>query len=421
MKADHWATKYVTLQYGYLFSGFALGLFMTISTALTSISAALLLIVFFFSGHYREKITLLKRFYVWPFIVLLLLGVISAIYSPAGFYHGIQWAGKLYKFLIVWVIAYACYRYPSITTKLLCAFFIGVIINVIAIYINYYFLTPATAIQFSGANFPTAGSHILSGFTFAITGFMLLMMAIKTPSLKLKILLSLLGLVTICAELGLNASRTGYIIEFAIVVVGFFMKFRYKGLIAAIIAVPMIFVTFYHFSPIFKTRVDQAYVNTVSYYAGNNTNTSAGVRLGFYHTALSMFAHDPVRLLYGYGTGAQRQSSEHFIDQNITTQDHKFYQVINNPHNQYIYFLMQSGIWALGLFVWLLAALFYYAKDLPVMIKNNARILVIAIAIGCFFNSWLLDVAQTFVFCFLIPVLFTTVRPLKQASQSSGN
>ncbi|MDA0911733.1 MAG: O-antigen ligase family protein [Proteobacteria bacterium] len=230
-------------------------------------------------------------------------------------------------------------------------------------------------------------------------------MALTTHSKKQRILFLILGIIIICAELGLNTSRTGYLIEFSVLAVGFFMKFRWKGLIAAIVIVPSVFAAFYHFSPNFKMRVDEAHNSTISYYNGTNTNTSAGIRLGFYHTALGIFEHKPQRILYGCGTGAQTQCSTHFINSEIPSHDKKYYRVINNPHNQYIYFAMQSGVFALLAFLFLLVTTFYYAKDMPMMMRNNARILIIAFAIGCLVNSWILDIGPGFIFCFLLPVV----------------
>lgn len=388
-----------------------LGISISISTALTSIFAVLLLILFFFSGNYQTKFLLIKRFYIWPVILLLIIGFISILYSPLQLSEAFSWAMKFYKLLIIWAIAYFCWKYPQHINKLLSAFFIGVICNVIAIFINYYFLTPQSAISFSGATFPAAQSHFVTGFIFAIAAFMLFSMALTSTQKRYRYLYLILGIITICAELGLNTSRTGYLIEFSILAVGFFMKFRIKGIIAAAILIPIIFISFYQLSPNFQNRVGEAYKNTISYYDGSNTNTSVGIRLGFYHTALGIFEHKPQRLLYGCGTGAQTLCSTHFINQEIPKSERKYYRVINNPHNQYIYFLMQSGIIALVLFLWLLAAAFYYAKKLPSMEKNNLRIFIIAFAVGCLVNSWILDIGPGFIFCYLLPVLAAKIYP----------
>lgn len=397
--------NYDFLNKAYLFFAFGLGLVMTVSTALTSIFAVCLLLLFIISGDYRAKLALIKRFYIWPAIALILLALISCLYSTLTFNESIGWVGKLYKLLIIWIIAYVCYKNPEIINKLLLAFFIGVILNVIAIFVNYYFLSPENAIVFSAPTFPAAQSHFVTGFIFAISAFMLFSMALTTHSKKQRILFLILGIIIICAELGLNTSRTGYLIEFSVLAVGFFMKFRWKGLIAAIVIVPSVFAAFYHFSPNFKMRIDEAYNSTISYYNGTNTNTSAGIRLGFYHTALGIFEHKPQRIFYGCCTGAQTQCSAHFINSEIPSHDKKYYRVINNPHNQYVYFAMQSGIWAVAAFILLLLASFYYAKDMPIMMRNNTRILIIAFAIGCLVNSWIIDIGPGFIFCFLLPVL----------------
>ncbi|WP_116964305.1 O-antigen ligase family protein [Fastidiosibacter lacustris] len=385
---------------------FFLGISISISTALTSVFAVALLLTFSLSGDYNSKLKLIKRFYIWPSLTFILLAFISCFYSSIPFTEALTWVGKFYKLLIVWVVAYVCYKNPQIINKLLLAFFIGVVFNVVAIFINYYFLNPENAIVFSGATFPAAQSHFVTGFIFAVAAFMLFSMALTCQNKKKRIFFIILGVIIICAELGLNTSRTGYLIEFSVLAIGFLMKFRWKGVLAAIVIVPSIFIAFYHFSPSFKMRVTEAYNSTINYYNGTETETSAGIRLGFYHTALGIFEHKPQRIFYGCGTGEQTQCSMHFINSEISQEDKKYYQVINNPHNQYIYFAIQSGIWALALFVWLLIAAFYYAKDLPIMMRNNTRIFIIAFAVGCLVNSWILDIGPGFIFSFLLPVLF---------------
>lgn len=390
----------------YLILAFSLGVSVTISTALTNVFAISLLILFCFSGEYSCKLALLKKLYICPPMALILLSIISSIYAPVNFNEALNWISKMYKLSLIWVIAYVCWRNHTVIKPLIIAFFIGVLLNLVAIYLNHYFLNTATAITFSAPTLPAAQSHFVTGFIFAITSFMLFSMAIITPNRRLKIFLIIVGFITVFAELGINTSRTGYLIEISVLIIGFFIKFRFKGLIAAIIIVPTMLITFYQISPNFKARTNQAYYDTMDYFSGTDTKGSVGIRLGFYNTATGIFIHDPLRILYGCGTGAQKKCSETFIEKEIAPQNIKYYHIIDNPHNQYAYFAMQSGIWALSIFVFWLIALFYYAKDLPTVMRNNTRILVIAFTVGCFVNSWILDIGPGFIFCYLVPILF---------------
>jgi len=402
----------------YLVLAFALGVSITISTALTNIFAVSLLLLFCFSGEYSPKLTLLKKFYIWPPMALILLSIISSLYTLVDFSETLNWISKMYKLSLIWVIAYICWRNHTTIKPLLIAFFTGVLLNLVAIYLNYYFLSTANVITFSSPSLPAAQSHFVTGFIFAVTSFMLFSTAITVPNWKFKICCITLGLITIIAELGINTSRTGYLIEISVLIIGFFMKFRFKGLVAAVIILPTILITFYQISPNFKARTNQAYYDTMGYFSGTATKGSAGLRLGFYNTAAGIFIYEPWRLLYGCGTGAQGQCSREFIEKEIAPQNKKYYHSINNPHNQYAYFVMQSGIWALGIFVFWLIALFYYAKELPIIMRNNARILLIAFAVGCFVNSWMLDIGPGFIFCYLIPILFAQ-KP-KQVNTEDG-
>ena len=391
---------------------FLLGVFLTVSTALTSIFAVMLLCLFFF-GDYKSKFLLIKRYYVWPALLLFLISIISCFYSSVPFNEAFLEAIKFYKLLFIWIIAYICYKYPTIVNKLFIAFLIGVLINVIFIVINYYFFNPKEAIYFSGGNFPAAQSHFVTGLIFAISGFFFLSLAFSVNRVRLKLTFFMCAIILFYVDLVLNTSRTGYVIEFCILFVGFVLKFRFKGILVATALLPIIFLFFYNYSSSFKMRVDMAYFNTTSYFEKtlNNADTkednSEYIRLNYYNTVLGVIQNKPGLFFYGCGSGGQIPCTKALIEQYNVNGVHNNYLVIKNPHNQYLFYLLQSGFLSFILFIFLLLSTFYNAYNLALIERNNVRILIVAFSVGCLFNSWLLDIGPGFVFCFLLPIFLS--------------
>lgn len=385
-----------------------LGLCIPITTSGTAICAVLLLALFVFGGEYKEKFELIHHPIVWPTLIVIGVMGLSCFYGPATYHERISALTKLYKLLLPWIILY--YISPNQQRLLIFAVFFSIFINVVAIYLNHFVLTDHI-IAFSGGNHTAPRSTIFTGLMFSCAAFIYFSMASFVTRKPVQYGLIILGLFTIVAELGLNNSRTGYVIELTIIVALFISRYRMKGLFLGLTACILVVVGFYHASPTFQSRTTQAVHVVHGYMEGNDNRTSSAARLSFYFTTFQVFKQHPGKLLTGCGAGSIVYSSEQArqktLEQQPQLKNYVTHSSFTNPHNQYIWFLMQSGLLGLGAFLVLLVVYFRAAQELshPLQ-RNNALILLLAFASGSLFNSWMSDLGPSMFFCYLIPVFF---------------
>ena len=121
--------------------------------------------------------------------------------------------------------------------------------------------------------------------------------------------------------------------------------------------IPSIFITAYQFSDLFKTRVDLAITDTLSY--SEKSYTSIGLRINFTKNSLEVIKQNPI---IGIGTG-DFPSEYKKINQINTPQ----LPNTTNPHNMYTLITMQLGL--IGLVSML--SIFYYQIKLSFYASNK--------------------------------------------------
>lgn len=126
-------------------------------------------------------------------------------------------------------------------------------------------------------------------------------------------------------------------------------------------------------------------------------DSSAGLRIEFYRNTLDIIADHP---LAGAGTGgfpsayAARVQGTNML-------------ATRNPHNEYLHIAAQLGLIGLAAMGLMLVVQWRMARRLPsVMETGLARGLVLAMAVGCLFNSMLLDHAEGLFYAWLSGLLF---------------
>jgi O-antigen ligase len=78
----------------------------------------------------------------------------------------------------------------------------------------------------------------------------------------------------------------------------------------------------------------------------------------------------------------------------------------NNPHNEYLNILIQVGLLGLGVFLGFLYTLFKASLMLKSPSQWFAQGLVLAMAVGCLANSWIMDFTSGYFFVMLIAFCF---------------
>ncbi len=160
----------------------------------------------------------------------------------------------------------------------------------------------------------------------------------------------------------------------------------------------------YSLSPMFRTATRDDVTAVRAMVRGQATTTPTGERLQFYRNSLILFGEAP---LFGHGTG---RFHEKYAAHVAGTQ-----QVVTaNPHNEYLMVGVQSGVVGVGILLALFWALWRAASRWEGMDRWLAQGMVVWLAVGCCFNSFILDSREGMLFALLAGVYSAPVsaRPV---------
>jgi len=193
--------------------------------------------------------------------------------------------------------------------------------------------------------------------------------------------------------------RTGYVVLAGLAVLGFYMILGWRGILAAIVVLSVSFSAAYQVSSSFHERVSLA-VSSATQWSPKVAVVAdpIGWRLEYYYHTLEIIQDHP---LVGVGTGG-------FVQAYRARAEQAGLDVPPHPHNQYLFIMAQVGIIGLGLLLWLFVQQ-WRATLLTgdVMYRVLARGVVVTIALGCFFNPFLIDHTEKLFYCWLSGLLYS--------------
>jgi len=130
-------------------------------------------------------------------------------------------------------------------------------------------------------------------------------------------------------------------------------------------------------------------------------HSSAGLRLEFYRNTADIIADHPIA---GVGTGGFPSAYAEKVQGTDML-------ATRNPHNEYLHIAAQIGLIGLAAMLALFAVQWRMAPRLPTRLETDlARGLVVTIAAGCLFNSFLLDHAEGLFFAWMTGLLYAGLK-----------
>lgn len=254
--------------------------------------------------------------------------------------------------------------------------------------------------------------RITHGFLMAFAAFLFAWMAIAAPEERRdRLLWTVLSALACFNVLFMVEGATGYLTLAALISLIAITRFSKKVLFIFVLILPVtIAATLIVDNPLSR-RAAQFSQEMQNWKPGiGQRDSSLGLRLEFFRNTASIIAENP---LHGVGTGGFAKAYASHVagtDMLATT----------NPHNEYLMIAAQTGIIGLGAFLFLLAIQWRTSVSLPSAVDVNlARGLVIAMAIGCLFNSFLLDHAEGLFFAWISGLLFAGYRSDTPTGQSA--
>ncbi|MFZ0218980.1 MAG: O-antigen ligase family protein [Candidatus Aquirickettsiella sp.] len=248
--------------------------------------------------------------------------------------------------------------------------------------------------------------HIFTGFLLAFTSYCFAVFAFSIKK-SWRYLFILLFLVAAYNVLFINLSRSGYVVLFSLLLLLAWQKFSGKGLFAGLLIAVFLCGGLLFLPANFKERFNLAHSEIIQYKNGS-FDTSVGLRLEFYNNSLKLLKEHP---WIGTGTGSFAQ------DYLAVAQDKHF--ATQNPHNEYLNIAVQFGLLGVVVLLGMFIVHAWTSLRLQGMRQHFAQAILVSIAVGSLFNSWLMDVTQGCFYVFFTALLFAGL-PYKSKDNVSG-
>lgn len=358
------------------------------------------------SGNWHEKFLILRyNPMALMFLIFFALFLIGLSYTTVPMTMGLHTLIKYSKFLLGFFL-FSTFRHEKTAYFALFAFLLAATLTLLFSFIKFFghwdFLN---RFAYDSGVFK---DHIFTGFLLAFTSycFAVLAFSIKNAWRWLFVVLFLLAVYDV---LFINLGRSGYVVLFSLLLLLSWQRFDWRGLLAGLMILIFLCGSLLFLPANFKERFNRAH-SEITQYAHGDLNTSVGLRLEFYHNSFKLFKEHP---WIGTGTGSFTQDYL-AIDQNklFATQ---------NPHNEYLNIAVQFGV--LGVFV-LLGMFFVHvwaSFRLQGLRQYFAQAVLVSIAVGSLFNSWLMDAAQGCFYVIFTALLFAGLPYLSDGAPCKSN
>jgi O-antigen ligase len=375
------------------------GYFLRLSQILAVVTAFVLplstaaLMVFFsatvlcclLAGNWHEKYLILRYN---PMALMFLIGLSYSMVPQAAGLHTLT---KYSKFLLGFFL-FSTFRNEKTAAAAFFAFLVAASITLLLSFIKFF--GHSDFLHRYASDSGVFKDHIFTGFLFAFTSYCFAVFAFSIKNIW-RWLFALLFLVTVYNVLFINLSRSGYVVLFSLMLLLAWQQFAWKGLLAGLIISIFLCGGLLFLPANFKQRFNLAQ-SEITQYKHGKFDTSIGLRLEFYHNSLELLKEHP---WIGTGTGSFAQ------DYLAVAQDKLV--GIRNPHNEYLNIAVQFGLLGLVILLGMFIIHWWTSFRLQGICQYFAQGVLISIAIGSLFNSWLMDVTQGCFYVFFTALFFS--------------
>lgn len=335
-------------QYGVIALAFSIPLSIAAYTALS----ALLLILWIIEGNWNTKWELIKNQpFFKAFGLFYLFLVISLLWSE-NLSLGLEHLRKYYYIVLLLPILYTSIDRKWIP-QIYSAFLSAMILSEILSYLIFFDLMPFKYKESWSSADPTPFMHHTPYSIFLIFSiFLMLTRLLYEKKTKIQIIVYSFFILTMTANLFLNAGRTGQFalfITLSVFIMTYWKLSLLRTLLASLLIAISIFLLAYWISPNFHNRTDETY-RTFHYLIkeGKPLNDSTGLRFMMWETAATIISEHP---LIGVGIGDERDVYHDTLATKLPQLKDKILG-FSDFHNTYIQVTVSAGFIGLALFGW---------------------------------------------------------------------
>ncbi|MEY3182645.1 MAG: hypothetical protein RLZ35_630 [Pseudomonadota bacterium] len=415
----------------------SLGFFIPVSTFMTNIVLAMLLILSARWSYVKQFPALLRQFSPLKGILLFLgvigLGCLYSIGTHAEIMYSLKKSGKLLAPFILLPLFFE----KEWRIKAYWAFISAVALTVILAWFHHqeWYFFPKALFHVHPDRSEVFKDSLYTAFIVAMGTFVAAQLTKEYQGrIKWLIGLSVFVAFSTYTVFWVNSGRTGQLILVSLWCLFCYNAWRFKGLCVGATLLAIILTVAWNtptsrFSFLWKEvftaiqpKIDMLIstpknITTHSSYPliassenglknsmTDETKTtprimgSTEIRLSIWKESLKMLIQRP---WFGWGTGSFQQlvaeankAQEGLVDP----------AVARNPHNQYLNIAIQQGLLGLGACLFLFMALLKISWILPRVESGILQGILIAMAIGCLGNSWLSDFTSGYLFIWLVSI-----------------
>lgn len=389
----------------------ALGFTIPISTTADSVMLVVLLVVSLLAKHAKDRLQSVARHpAVLAWLAFFLLMALGTLHGSASVSDRMHFLTKYDDFLLP-ILFLPILADAEVQRRALWAF--GLAMGVILI----------LSLTLAAGWLPTGGwvrghQHDASVFKLRIThslfmsfaAFVFVMEADRQSETWKQVALWALAVLAGLDVFLLVQSQTGQIGFLALAVYWCWRRLGLKGIAVGVFAGIMVLTLSLQVSPMFRDRmamvVEQVQSSRSGEIAVSNQPVAVSLRLEWYRNTMALIAANP---MLGVGTGGFATAYGISVGDNAAVKP-------AHPHNQYLLTAAELGvpgfIGLLALFAWLF---WLSSQVVDSFYKEIGQGALILIAVGCLFNSLLLDHAEGLFFVWIMCVVLAGGRTNTQA------
>lgn len=331
--------------------------------------------------------------------------------------HGIS---KYFEILTVPFIALYIYKSKLNRQKAVLAFSLAMILTLILSYAIYfdvtflklYFIKDNFA-RMGLANNPTVFKlHITQNFFMAMAvlvwgaGFFQNYSINKWSSL-FYLVMCLLGLFNVFFMV---QGRTGYLVILVAMIYFMLDKYKYRGLMYASLLFGLAVVLMTYVPSTLQSRLNQGLNEILFWNSSQASATSMGMRLEFISNSIGLAVNN---LFWGTGVGSFPEVYSNFIAGKGMVES-------SNPHNQYMLYLVEIGLFGLVGFIGFNYICWRMSMQLSTFWKHATRIVLLSYGVANIFNSFLFDFAESLFFSVFMALAFSELLSKKDCRHSAN-
>jgi O-antigen ligase len=381
----------------------ALGFSIPLFTALDSALVVLVLAGWLAGGAWRAKWDAVRRNDValaaLGLFGLFLIGALYGERNPGDTAFTLRkYLDLLWISVFVWVL-----RDPVMRMRALYALAASLALVLVISFLFMTDIVPDAEFMAGDSGYPVVfKGRQTHGPLMAFGAFLFFHLARGAATARMRVFWLALSVLALINGTLVVQGMTGYLVFAVLALYLGYLASGWRGLAGALTAAAAVVTVLVLVPGAFQARIARVQAEVEQWRPGlSDINNSVGTRIELYRIGMEIARERP---LLGHGTGSYAKAF-----QERSGQEHR--RRVRNPHSEYLNVTVQLGLGGLAGLLYLFVMHWRLAPAVASPLECHlARALILMMAVGCLFNSWLLDHTEGLFYAWLTGLLFAGLR-----------